>query len=153
VSSGRRCRVHTHRLSSKKRWRDLCSCTWHVWCDCERRPEPPPGQPSRASWSWPARTHRGQEWGYPHSWTSIFILYVCLSQQDFFSLYSILLHLSILYIILYPLHPLCDPLVILSKYIHMWSSFEGFIETNLMVRSKFNLNFCLWVIVFFPLFN
>jgi hypothetical protein len=23
----------------------------------------------------------------------------------------------------------------------VWSSFEGFIETNLMVQSKFNLNF------------
>jgi hypothetical protein len=48
---------------------------------------------------------------------------------------------SILYIILYPLYPLWDPLVTLSKYIHVWSSFEGFIETNLMVQSKFNLDF------------
>jgi hypothetical protein len=47
----------------------------------------------------------------------------------------------ILYIILYPLHPLWDPLITLSKYIHVWSSFKGFIETNLMVQSKFNLDF------------
>jgi hypothetical protein len=49
-----------------------------------------------------------------------------------------------------PIHPLYYPLstlstmgptVTLSKYIHVWSSFEGFIETNLMVRSKFNLDF------------
>jgi hypothetical protein len=36
----------------------------------------------------------------------------------------------------------------------MWSSFEGFIETNLMVPSKFNLNF--WFVsysIFFPLFS
>jgi hypothetical protein len=45
------------------------------------------------------------------------------------------------------IHPLChplstvDPLVTLSKYIYVWSSFEGFIETNLMVQSKFNLDF------------
>jgi hypothetical protein len=34
-----------------------------------------------------------------------------------------------------------DPLITLSKYIHVWSSFEGFIKTNLMMQSKFNLNF------------
>jgi hypothetical protein len=39
------------------------------------------------------------------------------------------------------LYPLWDPLVTLSKYIHVWSSFKGFIETNLMVKSKFNLDF------------
>jgi hypothetical protein len=57
------------------------------------------------------------------------------------SLYSILPHPSILYIIIYPLYPVWDSLVTLSKYIHVWSSFEGFIETNLMVQSKFNLDF------------
>jgi hypothetical protein len=50
-------------------------------------------------------------------------------------------HPSILYIIIYPLYPLWDSLVTLCKYIHVWSSFEGFIETNLMVKSKFNLDF------------
>jgi hypothetical protein len=44
-----------------------------------------------------------------------------------------------LYIILYPLW---GPLVILSKYIHVTSCFEVFIETNLMVQSEFNL--VLW---------
>jgi hypothetical protein len=42
---------------------------------------------------------------------------------------------------LYILYPLWDPLVTLSKYIHVWFSFEGFIETNLTVKSKFNLDF------------
>jgi hypothetical protein len=46
------------------------------------------------------------------------------------------LHPFILYIILYPLW---GSLVTLSKYIHMRSSFEEFIETNLMVQSEFNL--------------
>jgi hypothetical protein len=51
---------------------------------------------------------------------------------------------------IYPLYPLWDPLVALSKYIHVWSSFQGFIETNLMVKSKFNLNFCfVSYIIFF----
>jgi hypothetical protein len=53
-------------------------------------------------------------------------------------------HPSILYIILYPLYPLYplwNPLVTLSKNIHVWSIFEWFIETNLMVKSKFNLDF------------
>jgi hypothetical protein len=61
---------------------------------------------------------------------------------------------SILYIILYPLYPLWDSLVTLSKYIHVCSSFEGLIETNLMVQSKFNLDF--WFVsysIFFSLFS
>jgi hypothetical protein len=77
---------------------------------------------------------------YPHSWTSIFILYTSWSAR-FSPLYSIHPHPSILYIILYPLYSLWDPFVTLSKYIHVWSSFERFIETNLMVQSKFNLDF------------
>jgi hypothetical protein len=52
-------------------------------------------------------------------------------------------HPSILYIILYPLW---DPLVTLSKYIHVTSYFEVFIETNLMVQSKFNL--VLWFVIY-----
>jgi hypothetical protein len=64
-----------------------------------------------------------------------------LFSARFSPLYLILLHPSILYIILYPLYPLWDPLVTLSKYIHVWPNFEGFIETNLMVQSKFNLDF------------
>jgi hypothetical protein len=66
-------------------------------------------------------------------------------------LYLILPHPSIIYIIIYPLYPLWDPLITLSKYIHVWSSFKGFIETNLMVQSKFNLDF--WFVsynIFFP---
>jgi hypothetical protein len=47
-------------------------------------------------------------------------------------------HLFIVYIIL---HLLYSPLITLSKYIHMGSSFEEFIETNLMVQSEFNLVF------------
>jgi hypothetical protein len=78
--------------------------------------------------------------GYSYSLTFIFILYTSQSAR-FSHIYSILPHTSILYIIIYPLYPLCDPLVTLSKYIHVWSSFEGFIETNLMVQSKFNLDF------------
>jgi hypothetical protein len=39
------------------------------------------------------------------------------------------------------LYSLWDPLITLSKHIHVWSSFEGFIESNLMVQSKFNLDF------------
>jgi hypothetical protein len=40
-------------------------------------------------------------------------------------------------------HPLSTggPLVTLSKYIHVESSFDEFIETNLMVQSEFNLAF------------
>jgi hypothetical protein len=40
-------------------------------------------------------------------------------------------------------HPLSivGPLITLSKYIHVTSCFEVFIETNLMVQSKFNLVF------------
>jgi hypothetical protein len=56
----------------------------------------------------------------------------------FFPLYHFLPHSSILYIILYPLW---GPLVTLSKYIHVRSSFEAFTETNLMVQSEFNLVF------------
>jgi hypothetical protein len=37
----------------------------------------------------------------------------------FSPLYLILPHLSIIYIILYPLYPLWDPLITLSKYIHV----------------------------------
>jgi hypothetical protein len=45
------------------------------------------------------------------------------------------------------IHPLYHPLstvgqfITLSKYIHVTSCFEVFIETNLMVQSKFNLVF------------
>jgi hypothetical protein len=74
------------------------------------------------------------------STTTIFILYTYWSAR-FSHLYSILPHPSILYIILYPLYPLWDTLITLSKYIHVWYNFEGFIETNLMVQSEFNLNF------------
>jgi hypothetical protein len=50
-------------------------------------------------------------------------------------------------ILIYPVsihhlyHPLSTvgPLVTLSKYIHVRSSFEEFIETNLMVQLEFNL--------------
>jgi hypothetical protein len=52
--------------------------------------------------------------------------------------YTVFPYPSILYIILYLLW---DPLVTLSKYIHVTSCFEVFIETNLMVQSKFNLVF------------
>jgi hypothetical protein len=37
--------------------------------------------------------------------------------------------------------PLGGLLVTLSKYIHVRSSFEEFIETNSMVQSKFNFGF------------
>jgi hypothetical protein len=47
-------------------------------------------------------------------------------------------HPSILYIILYSLWV---QLVTLSKYIHVTFCFEVFIETNLMVKSEFNLVF------------
>jgi hypothetical protein len=46
-----------------------------------------------------------------------------------------------------PIHPLyhplftVGPLITLSKYIHVRSSFEEFIETNLIVQSEFNLSF------------
>jgi hypothetical protein len=46
--------------------------------------------------------------------------------------------------LIHPLyHPLStmDPLVTLSKYIHVRSCFEKFIETNLMMQSEFNLVF------------
>jgi hypothetical protein len=45
------------------------------------------------------------------------------------------------------IHPLyhhlstVGPLITLSKYIHVISCFEVFIETNLMVQSEFNLVF------------
>jgi hypothetical protein len=35
----------------------------------------------------------------------------------------------------------CHPLKVLSKYIHVRSYFDGFIETNSMVYSEFNLGF------------
>jgi hypothetical protein len=57
----------------------------------------------------------------------------------FSSVYLIFPHPSIFYIILYSLW---GPLVTLSKYIHVTSCFEVFIETNLMVQSEFNL--VLW---------
>jgi hypothetical protein len=63
-------------------------------------------------------------------------LYILSSR--FYPLYSFLPHPSIIYIILYPLW---DLLVTLSKYIHMRSCFKGFIKTNLVVQSKFNLVF------------
>jgi hypothetical protein len=44
---------------------------------------------------------------------------------------------------LYHLHPLWGPLITLSKYIHVGSSFEEFIETNLMVQLEFNLIFLI----------
>jgi hypothetical protein len=75
--------------------------------------------------------------GYPHSWSSIFILYTSWSSR-FSPLYLFLPHSSILYIILYSLW---DLLVILSKYIHVRSSFEEFIEMNSIVQSEFNLDF------------
>jgi hypothetical protein len=67
----------------------------------------------------------------------IFILYIFWSSR-FSPLYSFLPHPSILYIIIYPLW---GPLITLSKYIHVRSSFEEFIKTNLMVQSKFILDF------------
>jgi hypothetical protein len=73
--------------------------------------------------------------------TYLFILYITLYtswSSRFSSLYSILSHSSIICIILYLLW---GPLATLSKYIHMRSCFEGFIETNLMVQLKFNLMF------------
>jgi hypothetical protein len=84
-----------------------------------------------------ARMHMRKYWGYPHSCTSIFILYTSQSAR-FSLLYSILPHSSILY----PLYPSWDPLVTLSKYIHVWSSFEGF-----------NLDFWFVNYSIFPLFS
>jgi hypothetical protein len=46
--------------------------------------------------------------------------------------------------LIHPLyHPLSTvgPLVTLSKYIHVRSSFKRFIETNLIMQSEFNLMF------------
>jgi hypothetical protein len=71
---------------------------------------------------------------------SLYSFYMSESAK-FSLLYLILPYPSIIYIILYPLYSLWDPLVTLSKYIRVWSSFEEFIETNLMVQSKFNLDF------------
>jgi hypothetical protein len=76
----------------------------------------------------------------PDLWTSVFMLYTSESAR-LSPLYLILPHPFILYIILYPLYLLWDPFITLSKYIHAWSSFEGFIETNLMMKLKFNLDF------------
>jgi hypothetical protein len=55
---------------------------------------------------------------YPHS-TLLYSSSIRSAQQDFFPLYLILPHPSILYIILYPLYSLWDPLITLSKYIHV----------------------------------
>jgi hypothetical protein len=55
--------------------------------------------------------------------------------------------LSSIFIFFAPIHPLYHPLSTvgstchLSKYIHVRSSFEEFIETNSMVQSEFNLGF------------
>jgi hypothetical protein len=65
---------------------------------------------------------------------------ICPSQHDFL-LYTQFshTHLSSISSSIHSNH--CeDTLVTLSKYIHVLSSFEGFIETNLMVQSKFNLD-------------
>jgi hypothetical protein len=87
-----------------------------------------------------ARGGNDRAWRPAWVWRAkVFILYTSYSAR--FSLYSILSHPSILYIILYSLYPLWDILITLSKYIHVWSSFEAFIRTNLMVQSKFNLDF------------
>jgi hypothetical protein len=66
-------------------------------------------------------------------------LYVLVSKI----LSSILNSPALIHLLYHPLSTLLlwDRLVTLSKYIHVWSSFEGFIETNLMVQSKFNLDF------------
>jgi hypothetical protein len=65
-----------------------------------------------------------------------------LSLKKYFILvttkYIVSPHSSIVYIII---HLLYSPLITLSKYIHMGSSFEEFIETNLIVQSEFNLVF------------
>jgi hypothetical protein len=42
---------------------------------------------------------------------------------------------------LYPPLSTVGPFITLSKYIHVTSCFEVFIETNLMVQSEFNLVF------------
>jgi hypothetical protein len=60
----------------------------------------------------------------------------------FHSLYILVIKiLSSILISLAPIYPLWGPLVTLSKYIHVRSYFEEFIETNLMVQSEFNLVF------------
>jgi hypothetical protein len=89
-------------------------------------------QPFRSVEYW-SRTRRcvraylpGKDLGYSHSWSSIFILYISWSLR-LSPLYLFLPHSSILYIILYPLW---DLLITLSKYIHVRSSFKGFIEIN-----------------------
>jgi hypothetical protein len=64
-----------------------------------------------------------------HAGFSIFVLYMSWSSR-FSSLFSFLSHLFILYIIFYSLW---GSLVTLSKYIHVRSGFEGFIEINSMV--------------------
>jgi hypothetical protein len=74
--------------------------------------------------------------------SALIYLYIYLLKEIFYSrhhkIHSFFSHPSILYIIIYPLW---DLLVTLSKYIHVTSCFEVFIETNLMVQSKFNLVF------------
>jgi hypothetical protein len=70
-----------------------------------------------------------QDSNYPRSWISVFILL-----KKYFILvttkYTVSPHPFILYIILYLLW---GPLITLSKYIHVTSCYEVFIETNLMV--------------------
>jgi hypothetical protein len=67
---------------------------------------------------------------YIHPLKKIFYL----SHHKIYS-FSVLIHP------LYHLHPLWGPFITLSKYIHVGSSFEEFIETKLMVQSEFNLAF------------
>jgi hypothetical protein len=55
-------------------------------------------------------------------------------------LYSIPISLALIHHLYHPLS-IVGPLVTLSKYIHVRSSFEEFIETNLLVQSEFNLIF------------
>jgi hypothetical protein len=66
-------------------------------------------------------------------------LYVLVSK-----ILSSILNFSVpIYSLYHPLSTLStvDSLATLSKYIHVIYSFEGFIKTNLMLQSKFNLDF------------
>jgi hypothetical protein len=63
------------------------------------------------------------------------------SYQDSFLYTSFFRTHHPLYLILYTNYQRWSPLVSLSKYIYVRSSFEEFIETNLMVQSEFNLAF------------
>jgi hypothetical protein len=89
---------------------------------------------------------RGAWLGYPHSCSSIFILYKEYYVSVIKILYSILVPSALIFLyISYSIPttkngPTCHLLRILSKYIHVRSSFEEFIATNLMVQSKFNLD-------------